>query len=145
MCHADPSCLLKVHSGILAYLTPIWLYHMPQLSTQDSHNSLRLMRRWELHPHRWILFLWPAERYCPTTASLYSYFFLAEALIHQHSYAYAVASGQLSICVLAQASACEIVCVYANVSWARLSSVWSEMAVINFLWNRPWLVCTVGS
>lgn len=35
-------------------------FQQANLSSQDTHNTLCLMRRWEVHPHRWILFLWPA-------------------------------------------------------------------------------------
>lgn len=47
---------------------------MPQLSSQDSHNTLHLMRRWELLPHRWFLFLLPAVDY-PSHSCLWRFSF----------------------------------------------------------------------
>lgn len=66
MHHQDPPFVLKRHPWDLnsqASVTITLSQHAlqePKLSSQDSHNTLHLMRRWEVHPHRWILFLWPA-------------------------------------------------------------------------------------
>lgn len=93
MCHLDPSFVLNHHPGIWTceFLWPPHraalsrhALHQPQLSSQDSHNTLHLMRRWELHPHRWILFLWAVVDYLPwTVISGFQHFcHLVGALIH---------------------------------------------------------------
>lgn len=55
------------------------------LSSQDGHNNLRLMRSWEVHPHRWILFLFTTVDALPQLSQALCFFFFLsvfKALTH---------------------------------------------------------------
>ena len=84
-CHLRSSFCSKLSPGGLnlsASAAAALRRSLSRLSSQGGCNTLHLTRRWELHPHRWILFLWPAADCPPHFQGFSIFFFFIRLLTH---------------------------------------------------------------